>query len=132
MLPMKPAAGSARQLTSIQAFGSSVVALAEQPGTRSGHCPAPPERGSARARSKPSTGVNGTPEWIVTMFDSCQPAANPWTTPLADCAKGSSHVELNAKLWRMSKSDGPLLSDGICQYGGWKLLSKSPLPTACD
>src|SRR5450759_1360335 len=114
-LPIVPAAGSARQLTLIHALGSPVTALDEHPETRSGHWPAPPERGSARARSKLSTGVNGTPERAVTMFDTCQPARTPCATPVVPFANGSSHVELNVKLFLMSKSDGPLFSDAICQ-----------------
>ncbi len=114
-LPIVPAAGTARQLTLIHALGSPVTAWDEQPGTRSGHCPAPPERGSARARSKLRTGVNGTPERAEMMFDTCHPARTPCATPVIDFANGSSQVELNVKLWRMSKSDGPLFRDGICQ-----------------
>ena len=69
-------------------------------------------RPSAAARGRdrsPGPGVNGTPDAHVKMPDSCQPAANPCATPVSDLPNGSSHVELQTKLWRMSKSESPLL-----------------------
>src|SRR5262245_7858802 len=131
-LPIVPAAGSEKQFVSKYRVGPPSTGLGEQPDTRSGHCPAPPERGSARARSKPSTGVNGTPECAVKIPDSCQPATRPCVKPVVVLPNGSSYVAFAVKLWRMSKSDSPLFSSGIAPYGGWKLMLKSPLPTACD
>ncbi len=66
-LPSVPSAGSSNASGSKYCCGPPRTGLADAPATRFGRCPAPPDRGNARARSKLSSGENGTPERIVTM-----------------------------------------------------------------
>src|SRR5204863_3497177 len=107
-LPNVPAAGSEKQPGSKYVSTPPSTGLSEQPATRSGVWPAPPERGSARARSKPSCGVNGMPDRTVTMLESCHPLAIARAAAESEEPVGISHVALNEKWCRMSKSDSPL------------------------
>src|SRR3989442_12941274 len=90
--PKKPASGKEKQFGSKYCAAPPFTGFDEQPETRLGRCPAPPDRGSARARSTESTGVNGMPDRSVTMPATCHPAASPPASPVADRPKGTSHV----------------------------------------
>src|SRR6266567_8678087 len=59
------------------------------------------------------TGVNGAPRLNVSMLFSRHPPINAWTGPRASPAnflprpKGNEYIQLNARLWRISKSELP-------------------------
>ena len=79
---------------------------------RFGHCPALPEF----SRLLTITGVNGEPLLNVSMLFSRHPPMNACSAPCASPAnflprpKGNAYVQLNTRLWRMSKSEFPLYS----------------------